>query len=357
MITNLLQTLRTERDIKEYFEYYLSRSIAKPSVGVPANTQPGFLNRQITYLFNRARRVPSKLQRTIAPGRAHEGDEAEPKDSKPRVVIERVELVRKMGSLASLLERREEALRLLETAHIKLAKKTLSAVKQAMEDKPRNSFVRAALGRRSKPSGSITDIEHGSPTNESSEGEDRMQLLIRTLAPFVPKEDPQRKHRRSFPGFHFWNRNDPDVEMTSPFSSGSVASSENGETDEKTIWDALLSLPRSSLDAYQPLIHLDSLFRGKAVPSIDYYTTKVNLLTSLIMEKRGSALDTFASTSTAFVTFQSPADARRACKYLAVHPNNPMDTCLVTMAPSFEDLDWNRLMKSTFRAEVSVSSY
>ena len=145
--------------------------------------------------------------------------------------------------------------------------------------------------------------------------------------------------------------------MTPPFSTSSGASPEKGETDEKTIWDALLSLPRSSLDAYQPLIHLDSLFRGKAVPSIDYYTTKVNLLTSLIMEKRGSALDTFASTSTAFVTFQSPADARRACKYLAVHPNNPMDTCLVTMAPSFEDLDWNRLMKSTFRAEVSVSSY
>ena len=54
------------------------------------------------------------------------------------------------------------------------------------------------------------------------------------------------------------------------------------------------------------------------------------------------------------LTFVDPADARRACKYLAVHPENPLE-CLVTMAPSFEDLDWTRLMKPTFRVEVCCS--
>ena len=53
---------------------------------------------------------------------------------------------------------------------------------------------------------------------------------------------------------------------------------------ETTVWDALLSLPRSSLDAYQPLVNLSQLFRGKTVPSIDYYTTKLNLLTKLISD-------------------------------------------------------------------------
>lgn len=358
MVTNIPPGLRSEKELKEYFEYYLSRPIAKPSVGVPANTQPGFLNRQLTFLLNRIRRVPLKLQQTIGSGRPSDGGAPPHEDNKPRAdvpVIDRVVLVRKMSDLASLLERREEALKLLETAHIKLAKKTLSAVKEAMEDKPRNSFMRAAFGPRSKISES-TDVERGTPINEDApEGEDRMQLLIRTLGPFIPKEDIHSKHRRTFPGFRFWNRHDPDVEMTSPFSSASATSSESGEVEEKTVWDALLSLPRSTLDSYQPLIHLNALFRGKAVPSIDYYTVKVNLLTSLITEKRAIAVDDYAPMSTAFVTFQNPADARRACKYLAVHPNNPLDTCLVTMAPSFEDLDWIRLMKSTFRVEVSVS--
>ncbi|KAK7681546.1 hypothetical protein QCA50_015278 [Cerrena zonata] len=355
MVTNIPVGLRSEKELKEYFEYYLSRPIAKPSVGVPANTQPGFLNRQFTFLFNRARKVPLKLQRTIVAGRSTDGSDPGHEESKARAdvpVIDHVVLVRKMSGLASLLERREEALKLLETAHIKLAKKTLAAVKEAMEEKPRSSFVRAAFGQHSRGSGSTGDVERGTPTNGgANEGEDRMQLLIRTLGPFVPKEDIHLKHRRSFPGFHFWNRRDPDVEMTSPFSSASAASSESGETEDKTVWDALLSLPRSTLDSYQPLIYLSAIFRGKAVPSIDYYTTKLNLLTALITEKRATAVDDYAPMSTAFVTFQNPEDARRACKYLAVHPNNPLDTCLVNMAPSFEDLDWFRLMKSTFRVE------
>ena len=62
-------------------------------------------------------------------------------------------------------------------------------------------------------------------------------------------------------------------------------------------------------------------------------------------------LAVFEPMPTAFVTFFDPAYARMACKYLAVHPENPLE-CLVTMAPSFEDLDWTRLMKSAFRGEV-----
>ena len=131
------------------------------------------------------------------------------------------------------------------------------------------------------------------------------------------------------------------------------STSNSGMHITTTIWEALLSLPRSVLDTYQPLIHLSALFRGKTVPAIDYYTAKLNLLTGLITEERSLPASCFRPMSTAFVTFADPADARRACKYLAVHPNNPVNACLVTMAPSYEDLDWTRLMKSTYRVEVS----
>jgi hypothetical protein len=82
---------------------------------------------------------------------------------------------------------------------------------------------------------------------------------------------------------------------------------------------------------------------------------KLSLLTQLITENRSKAIDNYDPVSTAFVTFADPGDARKACKYLAVHPNNPM-TCLVTMAPGYEDLDWIRVMKSTFGAEVGTCS-
>jgi hypothetical protein len=78
---------------------------------------------------------------------------------------------------------------------------------------------------------------------------------------------------------------------------------------------------------------------------------KLRLLTQLITENRAKAISDYDPVSTAFVTFADPGDARRACKYLAVHPNNPM-VCSVTMAPGYEDLDWIRVMKSMFKAEV-----
>ena len=87
------------------------------------------------------------------------------------------------------------------------------------------------------------------------------------------------------------------------------------------------------------------------VPAIDYLTAKLNVLTSLITEQRSRAINDYEPVSTAFVTFKDPADARRACKYLAVHPSNPL-ACLVTMAPQYEDLDWVRVMKSSFSVEV-----
>ncbi|EPQ54451.1 hypothetical protein GLOTRDRAFT_121604 [Gloeophyllum trabeum ATCC 11539] len=356
MVTNVPPQLRSEKELKDYFQYYLSRPLDMPSMGLTSSTPPGFWNKILAFLFNRAKTIPSKLPLPMTFSRTEAQDFAAATeagrdassctDGLERPSIDRVVIARKMTELASLLERREEVLKRLETAHIKLAKKALTEVKAAMDledaaGKPR----KRSMDKLTSSPVSDVDVERGDHAREASvEGEDRTDLLIRTLGPFV-QEFGLRKQSR-FGRRKLQKVADPHsgkdtaVEMECPKQA----------RDDKTIWEALLSLPRSTLDAFQPLIHLSALFRGKTVPSIDYYTAKLGLLTALITENRARAVSDYDPCSTAFVTFTNPDDARRACKYLAVHPDNPL-ACLVTMAPSYEDIDWIRLMKSTFRAE------
>ena len=365
LVTNIPPNLRTEKDLKEYFEYYLSRRIAKPSMGVTSTTQPGFLNRTFAFAFNRARHLPSRLQKSLVSQPSSPEVDHQTNSKVAEVpVIDRVVLVRKMSDLASLLERREDVLRLLETAHIRLAQKALAAVKEAVEPKPSTGLIHSATTRlsfatrRSHPPS--LDLESGRRSAAGSvEGEDRMQLLIRTLTPYIDTPVPKKNRFGLGCNWGLFGSTDPDADMKYPIThiTPTSVSEPHASLADKTVWDALLSLPRSTLDTFQPLIHLSALFRGKTVPSIDYYTAKLNLLTSLITEKRAKAINEYTATSTAFVTFKDPADARRACKYLAVHPNNPFNACFVTMAPSFEDLDWTRLMKATYRVEVLASSH
>ena len=363
MVTNIPPGLRSETELKEYFEYYMSRPLAKPTIGVTSAAQPGFVDRSAAFLLNKCMRFAARALRMRARSLSDgDGDvAAEAKQASQELpVIDRVVLVRKMTELASLLERREEVLKNIETAHIKLARNALEAVEAAIEAKPKLTTVRNVASRlsfglvpRGSPIGSL-DLERTAGVDEgSSEGEDRLHLLVRTLSPYLHQET-------SANGLVEWiysktqlPRACTDGSNQERKTSKEARQKERCVPTDKTIWEALLSLPRSTLDTYQPLIHLSALFRGKTVPAIDYYTAKLNLLTGLITEERSMPPTNFRPMSTAFVTFADPADARRACKYLAVHPNNPVNACLVTMAPSYEDLDWTRLMKSTYRVEVS----
>lgn len=379
MVSNVPHTLRNEKDLKEYFEYYMSRKVEKPSMGLTSSTQPGFLNKSLAFLLNRAKRLPNHI--TPSPAGGH-GDlppsmadilQDTPKYSKEELVkplIERVTIARKMTELASLMERREEILRLLETAHIKLANKTLLAVKGAMErqsaKKPLAHSASKATEIARRRRSIAVDLENGAQ-EEVLDEEARMEQLIKVIGPFVEEFGLQDS---------LAVRSKKAISRTSQhaFKKLRTQSSESDSSDgpsgpnypptrrskrlrpRTTIWDALLSLPRSSLDAYQPLINLEHVFRGQIVPSIDYYTAKLNLLTTLITEQRSKLPTSFEPVSTAFVTFADPADARRACRYLAVHPNNPL-ACLVTLAPMYNDLDWIRVMKSSFNAEVSSGHF
>ncbi|KAF7298976.1 CBM1 domain-containing protein [Mycena indigotica] len=343
MVANVPPALRDEKTLKEYFAYYLSRKVEKPSMGLPAATQPGFINKSVAFLFNRVKKLPIPpipLAATHRTPEASDGGES----TKDAPEIERVVICRKMTELASLLERREEFARRLETAHIKLAKKTVLAVAHAMDR--RDAHKPPSRPPKIKHKGA--DPEHGLPgQNGTISEEDRISKLIEVVGPFVEEfglrprvsQDPRKAPAEGSQDSH-GESDSPTYPPISPTKSQRHA----------TIWDALLSLPRGSLDAYQPLVHLSLLFRGKIVPSIDYYTAKFNLISSFITENRAKSITDYDPVSTAFVTFVDPADARRACKYLAVHPNNPL-TCLVTMAPQYSDLDWTRIMKSSYNGE------
>ncbi|PPQ91695.1 hypothetical protein CVT25_012908 [Psilocybe cyanescens] len=371
MVSNLPSALRNEKDLQEYFEYYMSRKVEKPSMGLTSSTQPGFLNKSFAFLFNRAKRIPAHIPNPLTTRNENETHSEDSKDGRRKSkrntdfpAIERVVVARKMTELASLLARREEILVLLETAHIKLANKALLAVKAAIERKQAHKPMphitsRATEIARQRRSLAV-DAERGVPQEDGAlDEEERMEQLIEVLGPFVEEFETQRPlstrskkavSRTSRQAFRKLRAQPSDESDNSDSPVNNYPSKSNTDNGETTIWDALLSLPRTSIDAYQPLVNLSHLFRGKIVPSIDYYTAKLNLLTSLITENRAKAVTDYDPVSTAFVTFVDPADARRACKYLAVHPNNPL-ACLVTMAPAYQDIDWTRVMKSTYRGE------
>jgi hypothetical protein len=368
MVSNLPAQLRSEKELKEYFQYYLSRPCEVPSLGLTSTTQPGFINKLAAYILNHAkrkgRRIPPLLLARLQNARNSDlADELgavtkqEESDQAKIPHVEKVVIVRKMAELASLLERREDVLVRLETAHIKLARKALEATRDAMHE--RGKLMTERLSSRISLSafrGKAPKIHIQGPSHQRDDSdvvEDRTDLLIRTLGPFVEEfglnDEQESQKNRLLPSFTSWRRAHKIGEDAEAGIPGIPLQPELG----KTIWDALFSLPRSVLDEFQPLIHLNALFRGKTVPSIDYFTTKLQLLNSLILENRARALDHFEPVSTAFVTFKDPEDARRACKFLAVHPKSPL-VCLTTMAPSYEDLDWTRVMKSSYRVEVRL---
>ncbi len=388
MITNIPPRLRSENELKEYIEYHMSRPLAKPSLGLTSTTHPGLINRLVSLAYNAAKSwrvfsLPLMSRQTQDEEKAQRAgfeEQVETKENQDTaVVVERVVIVRKMTELASLIDRREEVLKRLETAHIKLAKKVLKAVKLSMVQR---EYLKVAVVGSSSEANVLPstrdeaggngrqplDTERGQ-ADDPNDSEDRMKLLIRTLGPFVKEFGVNEK---TYPRLSYdklanllprqrWKAGDEHVD-TYLTAEAALQTSETGPSnnDERTtdgshptIWDALFSLPRSTLDYYQPLIHLSALFRGKTVPTIDFYTAKLGLLTSFINESRDRSASDFEAASSAFVTFSNPDHARRACTYLAVHPRNPF-ACFVAMAPEFEDLDWVRLMKTTFKAEVCV---
>ncbi len=376
MVSNVPHALRDGKELKDYFIYYMSRKVEKPSMGWTSSIQPSLFNKCCTFLFNRLKRRATHVP--TAPIASPDQDILTPTcndinnngNSHCKIpTIERVTIGRRMTELASLMERREEILSRLEAAHIVLANNALLFVRSALDRKlaneppVHNSSRTNNVMEQDEPQLQDRDVVHKRGHERVHDDEDRVSVLIDTLAPYVEEFGFQRplvlRSKKAFCEtleriFLFrWKRNlenSANTRLNSP-NPRALGQSHCKAVSDITIWEALLNLPRSSLDACQPLISLSYLFRGKTVPAIDYYTMKLKVINARIVENRSKPDSEYETVSTAFVTFAESADARRACRYLAVHPNNPL-ACLVTMAPAYEDLDWNCVMKSSFNTEV-----
>ena len=289
MVENIPLPLRSDKELKEYFEYYMARRVDKPGVGLTSGVQPGFFNKSISYLFKRIKRIPAHLPAVlpVSHGVVAEDTKGSAEMNSDGVpVIDRVVIARKMTELASLLARREDILRRLETAHIRLAKKTLLAVKVAMDKreqaiaKPRHE--RSVSQYSMQHIGAVetmqaADVEQGEVSQEGSvEDEKQLDLLVRTLSPYVDDFGLRENgaiirtgkmaaamskraiHKIHHPR-HGGDEVEGDINTASNFATGASATPHPSET----IWEALLTLPRNCLDAYQPLVSLSKLFRGK----------------------------------------------------------------------------------------------
>ncbi|KZW01495.1 hypothetical protein EXIGLDRAFT_760706 [Exidia glandulosa HHB12029] len=303
MVTNIPEELRSDKLLRDYFEYYLSHPHEPSGTTVSFNGIVTLVASRIGWFFR------SKFARDS------QREEEDPPE------LEKVVVMRKMTDLASLMERREDVLRKLEVAHVNLAKKTLLGVKDILAGEGGNKLVLEPKPRRKSMLRKRRERDPEAGPAPEPLDEKQKKLLVTTLAPFVD---------------HFaLGRTDSHPEQTSAYA---------------TVWDALYSLPRACLNPYQPLVNLNSLFKGTAVPAIDYHTAKLGLLTALVHEKRSRQHEEFEPASTAFVTFATPRDARRALEALPTHPRNPLE-CVAVPAPDYEDLDWARVMKRALKTE------
>ncbi|SPO25460.1 uncharacterized protein UTRI_03120_B [Ustilago trichophora] len=383
MVMNLPGTMRDEASIRRYFEEFL-----RPDDD-DASSDEGHGNSG-SYQFPEPPRSPrdtgeADAQHTSGSDSDHRSDDRRvrlsthsdaPKGPQPdlhpdrhlKSPIQTVVLVRKMNELASMLSRRQEVLTQLEAAHVKLAqevlvtvgRRTLKMRKKERQEAAKNSYQNEqdqqtsptwkrltsslrrhfstrkhsnhAQGASGSSSGDTTpseqldpDIEKLGPAQRST-GKALEEELARRLARFSPTN--RGLHAKQAQAIENLDGN-AEHEMS------------------ETVWEALHQLPRELLDPFQPATRLSALFRGQTVPTIDYLLAKLNLLTALVTEMRSRPPTSYEPTSTAFVTFRDPRQARMVWREL-----KDQIVVKVRLAPEVKDLDWDRLMKTSFTADV-----
>ncbi|KAJ1026694.1 hypothetical protein NDA16_002292 [Ustilago loliicola] len=387
MVMNLPGTMRDEASIRRYFEEFL-----RPDDDDDASSQSGHSDNGAGSRYPAPPRSPRDTRDTDAqhtsssdsdphsssaehpstpPARFSSHSDA-PDGPQPdlhpdrhlKSPIQTVVLVRKMNELASMLARRQEVLTQLEAAHVKLAQEVLVTVGRRtlkMRKKERkaqqhsdgqhssSSFTHFASSLR-RHFGKRKSSKHGQAASGSTSGD---STPSETLDPDIEKLGPSQNNTagkaleeelaRRLARFSPTNRG---VHTKQVQAIGTIDSNDEHEMPE-TVWEALNQLPRELLDPFQPATRLSALFRGQTVPTIDYLLTKLNLLTALVTEMRSRPPTSYEPTSTAFVTFRDPRQARMVWREL-----KDQIVVKVRLAPEVKDLDWDRLMKTSFTGDV-----
>lgn len=176
MVTNIPLHLRSEKDLADYFEYYLSRP------AVTLSFRLDFFNRLVSVAYNHSRRALERIHEIFHIGLPREdgiGKDFKP-DTNLAPLISRVVIGRKLTILSSLLERREHFLQDLEVAHIKLARNVLSAVKHELDKRDGCHIPETRVSSLFK-GGEGEDV----PVDMADADKSVREQLIRRLRPFV----------------------------------------------------------------------------------------------------------------------------------------------------------------------------
>ncbi|UZJ54928.1 hypothetical protein CBS101457_004248 [Exobasidium rhododendri] len=373
LVTNLPPTMRDEASVRRYFEEFL-----RPDDCTPASSTDDLCSRtgpeegqsynksnagsshdeEVMHEGQRSISVPSNSNDTNVNGKSWgvtAGKETKfvaPTGPEPDVrpnrhlksPIQSVVLVRKMNELSAMLNRRQEVLAQLEAAHIKLAQSVLRKI------------GRQSQKMMSKGVGKVRDdgakgVKQGSrvlAVLNSKRGDQRgaTEADVEKHAAVQLREDALRlndlTHRlaRFAPGNSYLPLQDAQ-------GLGVKEEAKEESAMKETVWEALAEVPRDLLDPFQPVTRLSSLFRGQKVPTIDYLLTKLNLLTALVTEMRARPPTSYEATSTAFVTFRDPRQARMVWREL-----KSQIVVKVRLAPEVKDLDWERLMRTSFTGDI-----
>ncbi|CAG8445383.1 6443_t:CDS:2 [Dentiscutata heterogama] len=237
--------------------------------------------------------------------------------------VETTRIVRHTGKLDRKIHRRENALLLLEKAHIKLAKNVCNTIKG------RRFF---GFGNWSRLFGrnNVTsqDILEAGETKEHQ----RIQSLVEWLNPRKKKSDNNQIQSSSDQSKHF----------TTP--SEDIMNQEDGYGRQFIIWDALFHISKPVLDRFQPTRRMGFIKGGKIL-SIDHFLKKFNYLDRRIAELRAMPLNATASpykpTGTGFVTFRDHISAQICAQSII---SSTPHTCTTRMAPEPRDLLWENLI-------------
>lgn len=301
LVRNLPVALRSEAAIREYFEEHL-RPIRTPDLDSSSSAPSTPI-------------APARSTKPFAVKAVEMTDREKSNVDDLPPLITTVVLVRKQAELNELFLKFRDVQHQLETAHCTLAQSVMTWVarKVAAETAPLSKSTRTTFFARfrKRPVELSSDEER-----EAREGDAE---LLTALRGFLPSGTP-------------------------PLDSNN---------HPRSLWSVLHSRDPLLLDRFQPL-HKLRHFHNQSVPSIDYHLAKLNLLSTLIEDKRADP-EAFEVASSAFVTFNKSADARRARKELAKRPGSKVFTveCKVKGAPETRDLDWTKLVFVNLSSDIT----
>lgn len=275
LVRNIPESMRSEEAIRDYFEWHL-RAGENTS-----NSPPGSPPNGVTSPIEKPPKAPSPAIST----KPFPDLSLNVKSSSRRPLISAIVIVRKQGELNEQWAKYIEVQCQLEAAHVALAQNVANWVKAKLKAIQKAELAANRLAESGKLETSPKEVD------------------IKKLRPFwrfweTKTEKEQRKleedaEKNSREG------DDTIVDALREFVEGDVIESLDEKTGEtRSIWTALHDLEPALLDRFQPLFKLKH-FRGQAVPSIDYFLTKLNLLQRLIEDHVGYLL-LCSSSSTRF---------------------------------------------------------